>query len=448
MTELCPNVRPGGSVIPVATIQLKYGGAALPLTYDEDRLTPLVPLPPPAFAEPLTDLDVHAALDSPIDSPPLEGIVSPNESVLIVVSDATRATASEQIVNVLVRRLVELTVSPADINVIFATGIHRRVTPAERSRLLTPFITQRIRTLDHDPQDEAQLVNLGTTENGTPIEVNRALEDYSHVILTGAINFHYFAGFTGGRKSICPGLASARTVEATHRLAFDFERGGRRRGVGAGRLDGNVVHEECERIAAEIAPSFLVNTVVDERGLATRVYAGDWRAAHRYGCAEYASEHAIEIDEKRPLVIASCGGRPKDINLIQAHKTLDAASYACADGGTIIVVAECADGLGRADFLKWFKPGGDAASLERELRDRYEVNGQTAWALLTKTERHRVVLVSDLPPEDVRRMNMWPADSLDEALKQVDARASGYVMPYGDAYLPTLRPAAPSNFVQ
>ncbi len=250
--------------------------------------------------------------------------------------------------NLLVRRLIALGVAPYDLRVIFATGIHRPVTREEKSELLTPFIVQRVRTLAHDADDGAQHVSMGETERGTPVELNRALFEHSHVILTGAVGFHYFAGFTGGRKSVCPGLASRRTIEATHLQALDFETGGRRAGVGAGRLDGNAVHEECERIAAEAAPSFLINTVTDERGRIVRLYAGDWRAAHRLACAEYADSHTVRISERRAVVVASAGGAPSDLNLIQAHKALEMASYACAEGGHIVLVAECADGLGRA----------------------------------------------------------------------------------------------------
>src|ERR671937_2766223 len=239
--------------------------------------------------------------------------------MLIVVSDATRATGSAQVVHLLVRRLIALGVAPYDLRVVFATGIHRAVTREERAELLTPFIAQRVRTFNHDASDESKHVNLGETERGTPVELNRALFEHSHVILTGAVGFHYFAGFTGGRKSVCPGLASKRTIEATHLQAFDFEKGGRRAGVGTGLLDGNAVHEECERIAAECAPSFLVNTVTDERGRVVRLYAGDWRTAHRRACAEYADSHSLKIPEKRALVVASAGGAPYDINLIQAH---------------------------------------------------------------------------------------------------------------------------------
>ncbi len=417
-------------------IELGYGHGRVAFDYDETRYTVLAPNEA-EIERPLSDAELGALIDDPLDSQPLEEIISPGERVLVVVSDATRATASAQVVNLLARRLIQLGVAPADLRIIFATGIHRAPTAQEKNELLTPFITQRLRTLDHDASDATQHVNLGTTERGTPIEVNRALVEHDHVILTGGISFHYFAGFTGGRKSICPGLASAHTVAATHLFALDTEHGTRRAGVGTGRLAGNAVHEECERIAAEVAPSFLLNTVVDERGRAVRLYAGDWRAAHRLACAEYATGHTIKIAEKRPLVIVSCGGAPYDINLTQAHKALDMAAHACTDGGTIILLAACPDGFGRADFPQWFA-AADSRALAAQLLEHYAVNGQTAWALLTKAERFHVQLVSQLSDNDVRHMRLEPARTLDEALARVDSHAPGYIMPLGARYMPVV----------
>jgi nickel-dependent lactate racemase len=419
----------------MANIQLGYGRGSLPFEFEGGRFEVLEQQT--ADERPLTDAEIGSLIDDPYDSQPLEEIISPGESVLVVVSDATRATGSAQVVHLLVRRLVQLGVAPVNMRVIFATGIHRKVTREEKAELLTPFIVQRVRTLEHDAADPSRHISFGETERGTPVELDRALFDYSHVILTGAIGFHYFAGFTGGRKSVCPGLASARTIEATHLQALDFERGGRRAGVGTGRLDGNAVHEECERIAAECAPSFLVNTVTDERGRVVRLYAGDWRTAHRRACAEYADSHTVKISGRRALVVASAGGAPYDINLIQAHKALEMASYACAEGGHIILVAECADGLGRPDFLKWFD-AADSRALEARLRDAYEVNGQTAWSLLTKAERFRVQLISSLPDEDVRLMRMTPARTIEEALARVRADADSYLMPRGAAFMPVV----------
>jgi nickel-dependent lactate racemase len=420
----------------MSRIELAYGHDKISFEDVEDRFQVLTPVETIAD-QPLSDAEMGVAIDDPFDSQPLEDILSPGESVLVVVSDATRATASAQVCNLLIRRLVSLGVASADIRIIFATGIHRKVTPQEKQELLTPFITQRIRTIDHDADDPSQHVSLGATERGTPIEVNRALVEHSHVILTGAINFHYFAGFTGGRKSVCPGLASARTIAATHLQALDFETGGRRAGVSTGRLDGNAVHEECERVAAEIAPSFLLNTVVDERGRAVRLYAGDWRAAHRRACAEFADTHTIRLEEKRAVVVASCGGSPYDINLIQAHKALDMATYACAEGGAIILAAECAEGLGRTDFIDWFD-AKDSRALEARLKESYAVNGQTAWALLAKAERFKVHLVSELPDEQVRRMRLTPARTIEEALSKVDNAAQGYVLPRGAHFMPVV----------
>ncbi|MCA1555451.1 MAG: hypothetical protein LC747_02055, partial [Acidobacteria bacterium] len=224
---------------------------------------------------------------------------------------------------------------------------------------------------------------------------------------------------------------------STHLQALDFETGGRRAGVGAGRLDGNAVHEECERVAAEVAPSFLLNTWTSEAGRAVRLYAGDWRTAHRLACAEYADAHTAPVAEKRPLVIASCGGWPHDLNLIQAHKTLDMAARACIEGGTIILLAECADGFGRADFLQWFDAENSLA-LAARLRDSYAVNGQTAWSLLTKTESFNVYLVSQLDDREVRRMRMTPARTIEDALAHTVGDMEGFVMPYGARFMPVV----------
>lgn len=413
-------------------IELGYGRGAVTYRFDKDRFA-IINAGVDGKA-PLSDFEIGAAFDSPIASPPLDEIVGSDDSVLIVVSDATRATASAQIVNLLVRRLVQAGVSPANVATIFATGIHRPVSEKEKAELLTPFVVQRVRVLDHDAYDPAKLTSLGKTESGATVEINRALKEFSRVIVTGGVTFHYFAGFTGGRKSICPGLASAKTIEATHMLALDFKRGGRKAGVRAGTLDGNAVHEECERVAALVAPAFGINTIVDEKKCAAKSFCGDWRLAHRAACDYYLDQYSVAIPAKRDIVIVSCGGSPHDINLIQAHKALDMAALACNEGGNIILLAECRDGLGRPDFLKWFAKN-DSRALEARLINGYEVNGQTAWALLTKAERHRVYLISELPSDDVKRMRMIPVKTLAEALEQAGS-GDGYIMPRGAALLP------------
>lgn len=419
-------------------IELSYGKTQIPFEYNENQFEILGFEKP---AAPLTDAEIGAKLDHPVDSKPLEEIINEGESVLIVVPDATRQTACGQVVNLLVRRLIANGTLPFNISIIFATGIHRKVTEDEKRELLTPFIFQRIKTLDHSAKDlmqiaglnSKQFVNLGEI-NAAPVELNKALTEHDHVIIVGGIAFHYFAGFTGGRKLICPGLASAQTISATHRLAFDCETKTRRAGVGTGILDGNAVHEAFMEVTAKINPSFSISTIVNERSEAVELFCGDWIRAHRAGCEFYAANHTVEIAEKRDLVIVSCGGFPHDLNMIQAHKALETASLACQEGGTIIFLAECSDGLGRHDFLNWFE-AGTSERLAENLCENYQVNGQTAWSLLRKAERFNIQIITSLPENEARRMRLHKANSLNEILAGIDENQKGYILPFGAKYL-------------
>ena len=404
-------------------IQLKYGRTSIPFEYDE-RFSIIGEA---AAAVPLSDVEIGDKLDAPIGSKSLDAIVQPGESVLFVVPDATRQTGCGQIINLLVRRLIANGVEPSSIRAIFATGIHRAVTEDEKRDILTPFIAQRVKTLDHNPRDLAQLVRVGETSGGIPVELNRALTEHDHVILLGGVTFHYFAGFTGGRKLVCPGLASARTVSATHKLAFDCERRSRREGVGTGLLHGNAVHEAFVEAASLIPSSFAVNTITDDSGAVVDLSCGDWLASHASACKDYAAKHTISIPQKRDLVVVSCGGWPHDINLIQAHKALETASHACRDGGTIVLLAECADGTGRKDFLEWFT-ATDSNGLAERLCEGYQVNGQTAWSLLRKAERFNIKLVTSLSEEVVNHLRCEKF----ELKKEMPAVSTmGYIMPFG-----------------
>jgi nickel-dependent lactate racemase len=409
----------------MSQIDLKYGRNSIAFEYDDNVFDILQTS---AEIQPLSDLEIGKALDDPINSSSLEEIVKPGESVLIVVPDATRQSGCGQIVNLLVRRLLANGSTPANINIIFATGIHRPVTADEINELLTPFIAQRIRVLHHDASDPIKNFKLGETSSGIPVEVNWLLTEYDHIVLIGSVTFHYFAGFTGGRKLIVPGLASAKTISATHALAFDCETLDRRAGVGVACLEGNPVHEAFVECTDLIKPSFAVNSIVDEQGNITDVFCGDWKTSHRSACDEYYKRYSVRIAEKRPLVIASCGGYPLDINMIQAHKALDAATKACIDGGTIILLAECSDGLGRSDFLDWFD-SDCSENLTRRLCANYQVNGQTAWSLLRKTERFNVELLTDLTDEIVEKMRMKRISNLSSGSEAISKDGKGYIMP-------------------
>ncbi len=384
------------------SVELKYGDSAISVEYDENSFTTLGENTERVG---LSDIEIGDKLDNPIGSRPIEEIVGPGESVLIVVPDATRQTGCGQLVNLLVRRLIANGSAPHEIRIIFATGIHRKVTETEKALILTPFIAQRIKTFDHDPRDLMQIVRVGETSGGIPVELNRALFEHDHVILIGGVTFHYFAGFTGGRKLICPGLASSRTISETHKLAFDCETRSRRNGVGTGLLHGNPVHEAFVEAAMFAKPAFAMMSIVNSHGNVAELFSGDWFRSHKDACSEYARDNTLQITEKREVVVASCGGHPHDVNTIQAHKTLEAASKACADGGTIVFLAECREGTGRPDFLSWFD-AGDSAVLAIRLCEKYQVNGQTAWSLLKKAERFDVRILTEMDAATAAKMRL------------------------------------------
>jgi lactate racemase len=408
-------------------VNLGYGARQIPFRYDPQQFSLLTRHD--AATTPLTDADLHAALDAPINSPRLEEIVKPHERVVIVVPDATRAACVNRIAPLLVERLNRHGLSDSQISVVIGGGIHRAPTAEEIYGILGPELPARIEVHPHNANDAATHASLGTTARGTPVILNRRLTEADRVIVVGAISLHYIAGFSGGRKAILPGCAAERSIQANHLLSFDLEKLEKRPGIESGCLDGNPVNEDMLEAVGMLNPSFLVNTVLGANNEIVSVYAGHWRDAHRRGCDEYLASHTVEVDERRPLVIVSASGAPRDVNLIQSHKAMEHASRVLSDGGTMIALAECAQGLGRDDFLRWFAPGG-ARATALMLMDDYKINGQTAWGIRWKTERFRVLLVSTLDADVVRHMGLEPHTTLESALSAVQPQP-GYIIPSG-----------------
>ncbi len=417
-----------------ARVLLPYGRTEIPFDYDPARFRVLASGAPEQGE--LSDAALLEAMEAGIGSPPLSQVVTPRDRVLVVVPDATRASGSALISRLLLQRFTELGLADGRIEFLIGAGTHRAPTDAEIEAIVSPEVRARVVLHCHDAFDESGLVRIGITPRGTPVEINRRLLEVDRTILIGAIGFHYFAGFSGGRKGLLPACASDRSIQANHLLGFDRVTLSKAPGVATAALDGNPVSEDMEDAARLFGPSYLLNSVLDARGRIVALYAGDWFAAHRRGCAEYLADHSVSVATRRDLVIASVGGAPRDQNMIQSHKALEHARVVLADGGDLILLAECADGLGKPDFLDWFVPGG-ADATARLLVSNYKINGQTAWGIRWKAERYRVQLISSLPDDAVTRMGMTPRASLEDALASCLDRA-GYILPQGLATLPIL----------
>lgn len=416
-------------------MNLKYGSASFWLNLPHERIIgviePTVPTPMLSPEEIITH-----ALDG------CQATISnfkPGEKVLIVTSDITRYTGSEIYLPLLVDRLNSQGIQDGDIEILIALGIHRKQTAHEHEKILGP-LSGRIRVHDHDCDDPSGLVSIGRTTNGIDVRINRRAVEADRLILTGVIGFHYFAGFGGGRKSVLPGIAGRQSCMDSHFAVLNPGKGnGKNRDAVTGNLENNPVHQAMSEACALAGPAFILNTVLapDKRIIAA--FAGQWRDAHREGCRYYREHFAYPLQYKADLVIVSCGGHPKDINLIQAHKSMEYAAQALKEGGVMILLAECRDGFGNSTFFSWFRYK-DLDLFEEALREKYEINGQTAYSLLQKAQRFRVVLVSEFPKQQVEEMGMMPARSLDEAMilaeRMLPAEWSALIMPEGGSVLP------------
>lgn len=362
--------------------------------------------------------------------------------VVIVTSDITRYTGSEIYLPLLVERLNSAGVSDDSITIVIALGIHRKQTEAEHKKIVGTLYG-RIRVMDHDCDDPGKLAILGVTTSGIEVSINRTVAEADHLILTGTIGFHYFAGFGGGRKSILPGVASRKACMASHFNVLNPDEGsGKNRFATTGNLENNPVHAAMVEACAMVEPAFIINTMLSPQKRIIAAFAGHWQSAHEAGCRFYADNFTSPLKEKGDLVIVSCGGYPKDINLIQAHKSMEYGSQALKGGGVMILLAECRDGYGNGTFFDWFR-FSDLLSFEKRLRSNYEINGQTAYSLLQKALAFRIILVSSLAPEEVQSMHMIPAKSLQEAMALAKERLpenfSAYLIPEGGTVLPVLQ---------
>ncbi len=416
-------------------MELKYGSTAYNLELSPERLAGVV-TPSPIVVDEFPEDIIKGALDN---CPDFFSSLRPGEKVVIVTSDVTRYTGSEVYLPLLVERLNRRGIADGDIEILIALGIHRKQTGHEHQKILGRLYG-RIRVSDHDCDDHDALTCIGTTSNGIKVSINRRAVEADHLILTGTIGFHYFAGFGGGRKSVLPGIASRKACMASHFTVLNPGEGsGKNSFAVTGNLEGNPVHRAMVEGCALAKPAFMLNTVLaaDKRIIAA--FAGDWREEHEAGCRFYRDRFAYPLAVKGDLVIASCGGFPKDINLIQAHKSMEYASQALKDGGVMILLAECRDGFGNGTFFSWFRHKR-LEEFEAALRAHYEINGQTAYSLLQKAQRFRIILVSQFPGQQVKEMGMIPAHTLDEAMElaagMLPAGWRCYLMPEAGSVLP------------
>lgn len=419
-------------------MKMKYGETSFDLTIPPERFLGGIAASPQVPSSSEEEL-VESALAG---CRPVIETFKTSDRIVVITSDITRYTGSETYLPILVDLLNRSGIRDAQIEIIIALGIHRKQTENEHRKILGPLF-ERIQVSDHECDDPGKIVYLGRTRNGIEVEINRSVAEADHVILTGTIGFHYFAGFGGGRKSILPGVAGRKSCMASHFAVLNPGEGnGKNPNTATGNLEGNPVHQAMNEACAMVRPAFILNTVLGPDKRIIACFAGGWEKAFGEGVRFYGEQFSYPLAQKGDLVVVSCGGFPKDINLIQAHKSMEYGSQALKEGGVMILLAQCRDGYGNATFFDWFR-FRELTPFEARLRTHYEINGQTAYSLLWKAQRFRIILVSDLPQEEVRTMQMIPARALDEAMKAAEGMLpkdyTAYVIPEGGTVLPVMR---------
>ena len=379
------------------------------------------------------EAEVRRALENPIGSPRLKDIVHAGETVAIVTSDVTRPMPTKLVMPALLDELYAGGVRKEDITLVFALGSHRHQTDEERQRLAGERAWNEIKCVDSDPDN---CIGYGTTSRGTPVDITRVVAQADRRICLGNIEYHYFAGYSGGAKAIMPGASTRAAIQANHSRMILPE-------AKAGALEDNPVRLDIEEAGAMVGIDFIVNVVLSEHKEILKAVAGDVTKAHREGCRFLDTLYRKELSAPADIVLVSQGGAPKDLNLYQTQKALDNAKHAVKDGGVIILIGSCREGLGERTFEQWMTSAPTAHSLIERIGREFRLGGHKAAAIAMVLEKAEVDLVSELDDDFVRSIFLTPQPSaqaaLDHAFEKLGRDATVLAMPYGGSTLPTVR---------
>jgi nickel-dependent lactate racemase len=382
--------------------------------------------------------EIERALSEPIGSKRLSEIAQPQHKIAIVVDDFTRNTPSQAMLLPVLEELNAAGVKDENVTVIFGCGTHRAVKPEEARRLLGEEVLNRVKTVSHDCNAQ-DLVPVGKTKHGTNVRVNRVFAEADVKVLLGDVNLHYYAGYGGGRKSVMPAISWKETISHNHAMLLDTN-------ARTGVLDGNPVHEDMTEAARLAKVDFILNVVTNSKGEIVKAFAGDLEQAFLEATKLVDDMYRVTVDRRADIVVVSPGGYPADINLYQAYKALDNALEVVKRGGTIILVAECAEGHGNQVFYDWMTRLQELKKVEREVKRHFELGGHKAFYLLKALKNHQIILVSSLPEyyangvfklKTARAVN----DALREALKNSGSQAKVWTLPQGNFTLPEVKSA-------
>ena len=412
-------------------LQFGFGNGIQQVTVPDENLLGVLranTVTPPESEE----AEVRYALTHPIGAEPLSARRLSGKKIAIITSDITRPMPTYRVMEPLLEQLLAGGAKEEDITLVFALGSHRKHTEEEMKKLAGAETCRRIRCVDSDPSD---CVHMGTTAAGTPVDITRVVAEADVRICLGNIEFHYFAGYSGGVKAIMPGVSTRDAIQANHSMMVRPE-------ACAGNLDSNPLRQDIEEAGRIVGVDFILNVVLDEKKHILKAVAGDPVLAHREGCKFLDTIYLKELAEPADIVLVSQGGAPKDLNLYQTQKALDNARHAVKQGGVIVLIGSCKEGLGEKVFEEWMTKSPSPEAMIQRIGVDFQLGGHKAAAIAMTLQKADIYLVSDLAPDFVRNIFLTPVESaqagLDKAFEKLGKNATVLAMPYGGSTLPRI----------
>lgn len=391
-------------------------------------------LQPAAIPQSLDQVQLlRESLAHPIHSALLKEILSPKDSIAVVTSDITRPMPSDIVLPVLLKELASIGIAREQITIVIALGSHRRQTKEEMEHLVSKDVYDHYTVIN---SGEHGFVTVGTTTRGTPVEIDRTVVEADRRICLGNVEYHYFAGYSGGAKAIMPGCSTANAIQQNHRFMVKDD-------ARAGKITGNPVREDIEEAASFVGVDFIINVVLNPQKEIIFAASGDVTEAHREACRHLAKYYLSPIPAKADVVIVSQAGAPKDLNLYQTQKALDNAKHAVKDNGIVILIGSCKEGFGNPVFEEWMNKYKHPQDMIDDLYKSFVLGGHKAVAIAMVEKKAKIFLVSDLPDAVVQKTFLRPfhclQDAYQEAVKELGHVPTVIAMPYGGSTLPYLQ---------
>jgi nickel-dependent lactate racemase len=416
-----------------AQFELPYGSSTVRVRVPERNLAFVLE---PHHLAGITDEAgaVRDALRNPLGQKPLADAVQPHDNVVVIVTDNTRSCPDDRLLPPILQEL-EHAVPREQITIVVALGLHPPLGGEELRRLLGDEIVAQYQVVNHDP---AKVVNIGMTSRGTPVDINPLVVKADFRLSTGFIEPHFFAGFSGGRKSIAPGVFGLKSAYVNHGYRM-IEHPCSRAGV----LEGNPIHEDMVEQARMAGLDFVVNVLLNEEKEITNVFAGDMVAAHEAGCEAARSVVGARVPHRVDITVTTNSGAPLDLDLYQTVKGIDTASLVTRDGGIVIAASSCSSGPGPQSFLELHRSCKSPIDVLQKIRREEPIGVQWQNQILARIQlRNQVMLRSELNDELVRSMQLEPVHDLDQAvaaaLQRLGKDAEVGVIPWGPLVLPLL----------